>query len=111
MSKGTRKVRVFETGATRDSDDSKLDYDGFLSPEVLTCYAQYMHEHRKQSDGQLRSSDNWKKGIPKEQYMKSMWRHFMSVWTNNTNKEVKREEICALLFNVMGYLHEDMQQR
>jgi len=106
-----RTARVFVTGATRDSDDDKLDYDGFLSPEVLQRYAQYMHGHRKQSDGVMRSSDNWKKGIPKDQYMKSMWRHFMSVWDTHSKGMANNEELCALLFNVMGYLHENLKDK
>ena len=72
-------MRKFNTGATRDVDNDKLDFEGFLSPTVLIRYAEYMHTHRKQSDGALRDSDNWQKGIPKEVYMKSMWRHFMDV--------------------------------
>jgi hypothetical protein len=66
-------MREFETGATRNPEEGKLDYEGFLSPLVLECYAKYMHEHRLQSDGKLRDSDNWQKGIPKEVYMKSGW--------------------------------------
>lgn len=103
-------MREFETGATRDDEDSKFDYEGFLSPLVLQRYAEYMHEHRKQADGKLRDSDNWQKGIPPEAYMKSMWRHFMDVWLccrGNDSQGIDVEEaLCALMFNVQGYLHE-----
>lgn len=103
-------MRTFDTGATRDSEDNKLDYEGFLSPYVLTAFAEYMHENRKQADGTLRDSDNWQKGIPMTAYMKSMWRHFMEVWAlhrNGLGQSVLMERaLCALLFNVMGYLHE-----
>ena len=54
-------MRTFDTGATRDSDNDKLDYEGFLSPLVLRRYAEYLHKHRKQSDGKIRTSDNWQK--------------------------------------------------
>jgi len=104
-----RKIRTFSTGATRDSDADKLDYEGFLSPLVLERYAEYMHTHRKQSDGTLRSSDNWKKGIPIDQYMKSLFRHFMSVWKGHSVEEIKEEDLCAMLFNVMGILHEQLK--
>ena len=104
------KVRTFESGATRDTDDGKLDYDGFLSPLVLRRYAEYMHKNRVQSDGTLRASDNWQKGIPREAYMKSMWRHFMDVWDQHHWEDGARNEaLCALLFNVMGYLHENQR--
>jgi hypothetical protein len=102
-------MRTFNTGATRDSDDSKLDYEGFLSPFVIEKYAQYMHSHRKQADGKLRDSDNWQKGIPKEAYMKSMWRHFFSVWKGYRIGNIPQEELCALIFNVMGLLHEELK--
>jgi len=99
-------VRLFKTGATRDSDESKLDYEGFLSPLVLERYARYMHSHRVQPDGKLRDSDNWQKGIPIFAYMKSMWRHFFSVWRGYRDNAIPEEELCALLFNAMGMLHE-----
>ena len=104
------KVRAFDTGATRNADTGKFDYEGFLSPLVLERFAQYMHKHRHQADGQLRDSDNWQKGIPFDAYMKSMFRHFMDVWCHHRGlplaKEPLEEALCALLFNVMGYLHE-----
>ncbi len=56
--------REFISGATRNSEEGKLDYEGFLSPLALARYAQYMHRHRELEDGTLRASDNWQKGIP-----------------------------------------------
>lgn len=106
-------IRVFDTGATRDTAQDKLDYEGFLSPLVLHRFAEYMHLHRRQSDGTMRDSDNWQRGIPLTAYMKSMWRHFMDVWTVHRADLVPRDEtaLCALLFNVMGYLHEVLKAR
>lgn len=101
--------RNFESGAYRDSEDGKLDFEGFLSPLVLTEFAAYMHSHRKQSDGRMRDSDNWQKGIPFDVYMKSMFRHFMDVWTGhreNWADDAMLEALMALLFNVQGYAHE-----
>jgi hypothetical protein len=104
-------MRQFDTGATRDSEDGKLDYEGFISPLVLKRYAEYMHKNRVQADGNLRSSDNWQKGIPRDAYMKSAWRHFVDWWKYHRNQNAGdqkfgEEVICALLFNAMGYLHE-----
>ena len=101
-------MREFETGATRDTEDEKLDFEGFLSPLVLSRYAEYMHKHRQTPEG-FRSSDNWQKGIPFDVYMKSLWRHFMDVWGahRDVGTGVDMEEaLCAMLFNVSGYLHE-----
>ena len=105
---GLADKRTFDTGATRDTDDGKYDYEGFLSPLVLERYAEFMHGHRKMSDGSTRDSDNWQQGIPLDVYMKSMWRHFFDVWSwhrGATSKDYIDVALCALLFNVMGYLH------
>lgn len=111
-------IREFDTGATRDSEEGKYDYEGFLSPLVLQRYATYMHGHRKQSDGALRDSDNWQKGIPISAYMKSMWRHLIEVWTlyrahfsGPIDQDAQEEALCAILFNVSGFLHELRKQR
>src|SRR5437870_4323890 len=101
-------MRKFTTGATRDTDAGKLDYEGFFSPLVLERRAQYMNKHRVQSDGQLRASDNWQKGIPREAYMKSGFRHFTDWWKEHrgiATKDGIEEALCALMFNVEGYLH------
>jgi len=103
------QMRTFASGATRNVDINKLDYEGFLSPLVLKRYAQYLHKHRKQADGNMRASDNWQKGIPLDTYMKSAFRHFMDLWAQHrgfAGEEDMEDSICAVLFNVMGYLHE-----
>lgn len=102
---------TFETGAYRDGQTDKLDYEGFLSPLVLKRYAEYMHKTRWQSDGKWRDSDNWQLGIPRESYMKSMWRHFMCVWDGHRKQVYHEEELCAMMFNVMGMLHETLKER
>jgi hypothetical protein len=106
-------IRTFDGGATRDTDTGKLDYEGFLSPRVLVEFAKYMHKHRVQSDGSLRSSDNWQKGMPREVYMKSMFRHFMDVWQEHrepADPGFHMEALMALLFNVQGYALELMRE-
>ena len=101
--------RTFSTGATRDTDADKLDFDGFLSAPVLRSFAAYMHKNRKRRDGSLRASDNWQKGIPREQYRKSAWRHFMEWWEMHRAGQDTTEAACALLFNVMGDTHEALK--
>lgn len=109
------KVRKFKTGATRDTDLNKPDYEGFLSPLVIQEFGNYMNKNRIQSDGSIRESDNWQKGISSEVYMKSLFRHFMQVWLiyrgNKTidekgNKVNLKEALCGVMFNAQGYLHE-----
>lgn len=104
-------MRTFTSGATRDSDENKIDFDGFLSPEALAAFGAYMHKHRFQADGKLRPSDNWKKGIPMDAYMKSMWRHFFEVWQAHHAGTDPTEALCAMMFNVQGMLHETVKKR
>jgi hypothetical protein len=78
-----------------------------------------MNMHRLQSDGNLRDSDNWQKGIPMDVYMKSAFRHFHEWWSfhRTPEEETDRGEdiegigaMCGLMFNVMGYLHEWLKE-
>lgn len=104
-------MREFETGATRDSAEDKIDPEGFISPTVELAFCEYMHRHRKQADGKLRASDNWQKGMPFEEYLKSAWRHFLDIWLihrghSDLAREGIEEALCALKFNVNGMLYE-----
>ena len=113
MSKKKAKVRAFDTGATRDTDLDKIDYEGFLCPLVLERFGEYMRKHQYQSDGTLRASDNWQKGIPQDAYMKSMWRHFHAVWMEHRDHHTPdgmEENLCALMFNSMGMLSEILKE-
>lgn len=110
-------IRTFETGANRNSDSGKLDYEGFLSPLVLQRFAEYMHKHRALADGSLRDSDNWQKGIPIIAYMKSAWRHFFDWWAHHrqspgvSRTEPLEDALCGVLFNASGYLHEVLKAK
>ena len=125
-------IRQFDTGATRDTDEGKYDYEGFLSPRVIERYGEYMHKNRTMRDGSIRDSDNWQKGMGLTTFMKSGWRHFFDQWRIHrvmvwlaesvddappTNAELVRElpryeldaleeDLCGVLFNTFGYLHE-----
>jgi hypothetical protein len=106
--------RYFETGAYRDTDENKPDYEGFLSPLVIRAFGAYMAKHRVQSDGHLRDSDNWQKGIPRDQYMKSAWRHFLDLWLEHRSvpsRDGLDEALGGLLFNICGYWHETLKER
>jgi len=43
----TKQVRVWDSGGKRDTDVSKLDYEGFFSPLVLKRFAIYMNKNKK----------------------------------------------------------------
>jgi len=105
----TQAPRIFPTGASRDTDEGKLDFEGFLSPLVLERFAQYMHKNRQMTDGSLRASDNWQKGMPVEQYMKSLLRHVMAVWLKyRRDGVIDEEDLCGVLFNTQGLLFESL---
>jgi len=109
---GTAPSRVFETGASRDTEHGKLDYEAFLSPAVLQRYARFMHKNRQVADGSFRDGDNWQKGIPQDVYMKSLFRHFMDVWAYHRgggDPDAAQDALCAVLFNTMGYLFEELK--
>lgn len=110
----TAPIRTFDTGATRDTDAGKLDFEGFLSPLVLERYAEYMDKNRQQRDGTYRDSDNWQKGIPLTAYAKSLWRHFHAFWKRHrgyTANESLEDSLCAIIFNASGYLHEVLKDK
>ena len=104
--------RKFDTGATRDDETGKYDYEGAIDPAVLHAFAGYMHEHRYMPDGTIRSADNWQKGIPSESYMSSLVRHVMDLWRLHrygiavrpeTNETVDiTEALGGIFFNVQG---------
>lgn len=105
-------VREFKTGATRDVDTSKPDYEGFLSPLVIEAFGEYMNFNRQMRDGSVRESDNWQKGMPLDVYMKSGFRHFMDWWLEHRGHETDEGQVWALLalmFNAQGYLHERLK--
>jgi len=106
-------MRTFGSGATRGADSEKLDYEGFLSPFALQRYCEYLHDHRVQADGQLRDSDNWQKGIPRDVYFKSLLRHVFEAWMAHRDKSLDRQllqdAISGIIFNALGYLHEDLK--
>lgn len=111
--------RTFETGATRDSDEGKLDFEGALSPAVVWAFAEYMERHTVMADGSRRPSDNWQKGIPLDAFMKSLLRHVVDLWMIHRGHTPIRPEdghevtlddsLGAIMFNAQGYWHETLK--
>ena len=107
-------ARKFSTGATRSDDSAKPNYIGYLSPLVIERFGRYMLEHQY---GGQRSADNWKKGITRQAYIESMFRHFVHLWGTHElaiSLEMKphvEDTLCALLFNVQGYLFELLREK
>ena len=73
-----------------------------------------MTKHRLQADGKLRDSDNWQKGIPKREYIKSGFRHFHDWWMEHrgyASREGIIDALCGIMFNTMGYLLEVLKEQ
>ncbi len=114
-------LRQFTTGATRDTDQGKLDYEAFLSPLVLRRFAQYMHRQGHLPDGSVRPGDNWQLGIPRREYAKSLIRHLIEFWLYYDGFPPKprsprdpqdiEEVLCAIIFNAQGYLFETIRMK
>lgn len=111
------ELRTFATGATRDTSQGKREPWGFTSALAEQRFCEYMHHHRKQSDGALRDSDNWKKGIPADAYKHSLGRHIQDLrlilegYPGAARESDLEEVLCSVLFNVQGLLHETVRSR
>ena len=117
-----KSVRIFNSGATRDNNEGKLEFARFMSPIVLKRFAEYMDLHRKQTDGNLREPDNWMNlfGDKHEDVcLDSLFRHVMDVWLINKGFQTEAREdiepaLCANLFNAQAWLFKvlmDKQER
>jgi hypothetical protein len=107
-----KNMRIFNTGATRDNDEQKLNYTGSLSPLVLKRFVKFMRDHNIKGGELQRDESNWKKGIPQQSYMDSKIRHIIDTWLLHegylTEAEIDdiEETLCAEIFNSMGMLRE-----
>jgi hypothetical protein len=89
---------------TKDSGEDKLEFSRFFSSKVLRRRAEFMRKYNS-----LKTPDSWKKGIPEIEYVASLFRHFMDIWSFYEAGRVEcdiRESLCALMFNAEGLLHE-----
>ena len=111
----TKTIREFDSGASRNSDEGKLDYEAFVCPLTMKRYAEFMHKHRKLEDGTLRQGDNWQKGIPLDELMKSATRHMQDMKLHHRGygkhaTENLQDSICGVIFNLFGYLKQDLDK-
>ena len=117
MKKMKNKMRKFDTGATRNIEEGKIDYEGFLSPIVLEAFGKYMDFHRVQADGTVRDSDNWQKLFGEKHYdvcVKSLLRHVMDLWLFHRGfkgRETKEAALGGILFNAMAYWYKLLKDK
>jgi len=102
-------MREFASGATRDDDISKLDYEGYNNPLVDKCYAEYLNKHRQTANG-LRDSDNWQNLFGEKHFdvcMKSLCRHTVDVRLAHRGYKSEQpiiDSLNAIIFNAKAYL-------
>lgn len=109
-------IRTFDSGATRDNAEGKPDYVGFESALVSKRFAKYMDLNRKQPDGSVRGSDNWKRGIPQKEYLVSLSRHMKDLELHAEGFPAEAREdvesaLCAIIFNARGMLYEILKDK
>lgn len=100
-----KEVRTFKSGAIRDLDDSKEDYIETISWRAMKRYAQYMTKQKSKY-----GAGNFKKGIPVESYEQSLLRHVQKYLENKYeggDVEVDFDHLSAMMFNIVGIMHEE----
>lgn len=106
-------MRVFDGGATRDTSGGKNDYGGFLSPEVLIAFGDFMRRHQVQPDGSIRDPGNWKHGMPTRVCLESGMRHWIDIWMEldgNESREGMDEALGGAFFNIMALWYNLIQE-
>jgi len=101
------KNRTFDTGANRNSDEGKHDIEGFNNPMVDEIFNSYMYKHSKLEDGTIRQGDNWQKGIPHEELLKSLLRHTQAVMLYMRGYETEesiQDSLCGVRFNTSALM-------
>lgn len=99
----TEEIRNFDTGAVRGSG-GKFDFAEYMSSLAMGAYAEHMRKAAIKY-----GAGNWLKGIPQEEYLKSLRRHLWIVdiyQQTGIQLEPETDHLSACLFNVMGALHE-----
>jgi ERCC4-related helicase len=100
-----KNITKFSTGAIRDNQEGKEDYIETISWTAFKRYAQYM-TGKKNKYG----AGNFKKGIPIDNYEKSLVRHLQKYLANkyeNGKDEKEEDHISAMVFNLFGIMHEE----
>lgn len=104
-----KKLTFFKSGAVRDSQEGKPNFLECLSPFAIYRYGRYMTRASSKY-----GTDNWTKGIPQASYLASLERHLLKLkmdFKYGHQMEPGVDHASAILFNIMGYLHEDELKR
>jgi len=98
---GKKKIRRFPTGAVRSNDAGRPD-PTLISPYAMEELAMHLTENTNEFDPQ-----NYWLGIPEEECLKSMLRHYIS-YQKHKMAGLSGEyetDLRAIAFNAMAALH------
>lgn len=102
-------VTQFSSGAIRDDQTGKPDFVETISWTALNAYAKYMTSKKAKY-----GAGNFKKGIDDWSYEQSAIRHLDKYLRNkyeNGQDEINEDHLCALVFNVIGLIHNREQRK
>lgn len=106
--------RTFDTGATRDIDDWKLEYSRYIHPLADYSFAEYM-KSKQIIWWEYRRWDNWQKWIPPESLFDSLIRHIEIVkllYKGYNIIEVSKDwKIDLIVENKLTEINLDMYDR
>lgn len=86
--------RVFESGAQRDNADTKARFD-LLPVTALERVAKHYAAGAKKY-----GENNWRKGIPRSEFLKSGLRHLFYLVRGDTDED----HAAAVVWNLLGYI-------
>jgi hypothetical protein len=104
-----KNLTEFESGAIRDSSEEKEDYIESISWLSLMRYAKYMKTNEN-----VYGRGNWIKGIPEDNYERSLLRHLQKYLANKyygADLESNIDHLSAALFNLQGLMHEQEKKK
>lgn len=89
--------RVFESGAHRDVDTSKPRLD------LLPMTALIRVSHHYAAGAKKYGENNWRKGIPRQEFLRSAFRHLAYLMLGRTDED----HAAALAWNVLGFIETE----
>ena len=106
-----KQIREFNTGANRNVSEGKIDPSAAQCPRCFQLYCEYIKKNRKLVNGVVRSDDNWQKGFPPKETIKSLRRHTLDTELHLHGDGQHAEEtydnaLGGVIFNGFSLWHE-----
>ena len=93
------KMSTTNNGMIREDKTNKPKYFDYLPPHVLERYGRHMLKGTE-----VHGSGNFLKGgFGTDNYIDSLYRHLIGL----KKGDVSEDHAAAIMFNIIGYMHED----